>query len=342
MPPNPRPLPSMAAFGSTTARGLLEITSDASALHSSGRWAVVMTFEGELTCARFAEWTSEPPGKGEIGRWKGPDSQSWRSSLGEAEFMAGVATIRDLIAEGAVYQVNLCRILHAPMPDHSAGDPARLAQVLDSGNPAPYGGFVRLPGINVATASPELFLARSGTMLTTGPIKGTGATPLDLSEKDRAENVMIVDLMRNDLAQVCIPGTVQVESLLELEHHPGLVHLVSRVSGELHSQMGWSEILDSLAPAGSISGAPKIAALRTIAELESARRGPYCGAIGWVDADLETAELAVGIRTFWLQDGEINFGTGAGITWGSDADEEWEETELKSRNLLRLAGRDSA
>lgn len=333
----------MAAFGpprsprSVTARNLQEITSDPSVLDSSGRWAVVMTFEGELTCARFANWTFEPPSESEMGRWQGPESRSWQSSLNQASFMAGVERIRVLIAAGDVYQVNLCRVLRTQLPDLSAADPARLASLLVSGNPAPYGGFVRLPGTSVVTASPELFLARSGSQLTTGPIKGTGATPTDLSEKDRAENVMIVDLMRNDLGRVCRPGTVRVPGLLELEHHPGLVHLVSRVSGQLHDDASWPEILRALAPAGSVSGAPKLAALAAIADLESVPRGPYCGAVGWVDADRRIAELAVGIRTFWLRGGDIHFGTGAGITWASDPAKEWEETVLKARILLRLA-----
>ena len=196
---------------------------------------------------------------------------------------------------------------------------------------------MRLPNLGVVTASPELFLARSGSILTSGPIKGTGATSADISDKDRAENVMIVDLMRNDLARVCRPGTVRVPSFLELEHHPGLVHLVSHVSGQLHDKLSWSAILNALAPAGSVSGAPKLAALAAIAELEPISRGPYCGAVGWVDADRRVAELAVGIRTFWLKDGEIRFGTGAGITWGSNPTAEWEETVLKARILLRLA-----
>lgn len=257
--------------------------------------------------------------------------------MDEATFIEGVTRIREYIGAGDVYQVNLCRILSAPLPDLAAADPAKLAELLDSGNPAPYGGFVRLPSMSVVTASPELFLARADKNLTAGPIKGTGATSSDLSDKDRAENVMIVDLMRNDLARVCRPGTVTVPSLLELEHHPGLVHLVSHVSGQLHDKTSWSEILNALAPAGSISGAPKLAALDTIAELEPVPRGPYCGAIGWVDVDRRIAQLAVGIRTFWFNDGQIRFGTGAGITWGSSPRAEWEETVLKARNLLRLA-----
>ncbi len=122
-----------------------------------------------------------------------------------------------------------------------------------------------------------------------------------LLAKDYAENVMIVDLVRNDLARVCRPGTVRVDRLCALEEHPGLVHLVSDVTGDLRAGVGWPEILDATFPPGSVSGAPKHTALQAIADLEPAPRGPYCGAVGWVDADTDRAVLAVGIRTFWAE-----------------------------------------
>lgn len=148
---------------------------------------------------------------------------------------------------------------------------------------------------------------------------------------------MITDLVRNDLQQVCRPGTVSVEALLAVEQHPGLVHLVSTVAGQLRDDVRWAQVLDATFPPASVSGAPKSSALRIIDALEDEPRGPYCGAVGWVDADRGTAELAVGIRTFWWRDGVLRFGTGAGITWGSDPDGEWAETELKARRLVALA-----
>src|SRR5690606_13649989 len=150
---------------------------------------------------------------------------------------------------------------------------------------------------------------------------------------------MITDLVRNDLQRVCAPGTVEVTELLALEHHPGLVHLVSRVRGRLldPTPAGWAALLASAHPPGSVSGAPKSSALRVIERLETAPRGPYCGQIGWIDADRGTARLAVGIRTFWWEAGTLRFGTGAGITWGSDPQREWEETELKAARLVALA-----
>lgn len=254
--------------------------------------------------------------------------------------------MREHIAAGDVYQANVCRVMRADLPDAARSDIGGLHALLDRGNPAPFSGMLRLPdhGIHVATASPELFLrsvpSTSGGdegYLESGPIKGTGRTPQDLTEKDRAENVMIVDLVRNDLSRVSVPGTVSVPDLLALEEHPGLVHLVSRVRGRLTPAATWPEIMAATFPPGSVTGAPKIAALGIIDEVEPVSREVYCGAIGWVDADRGTAELAVSIRTFWHDGETLKFGTGAGITWGSDAQREWEETELKAARLIALA-----
>ena len=153
---------------------------------------------------------------------------------------------------------------------------------------------------------------------------------------------MIVDLVRNDLGRVCETGSVTVPDLCVVEKHPGLVHLVSTVEGTLRDGAGWPELLTATFPPGSVTGAPKSSALRIIDALETAPRGPYCGAVGWVDADRGVGELAVGIRTFWLdrQDPQapvLRFGTGAGITWGSDPDREWAETELKAARLVAIA-----
>jgi para-aminobenzoate synthetase component I len=258
------------------------------------------------------------------------------------QYVHGVGEIRRRIRLGEVYQVNLCRVLRAPRPPRA--DPWALAARLAAGNPAPYAGVIDVPGTSrsaprtcVVSASPEVFLRRSGTQLATSPIKGTGVTSEDLLPKDDAENIMIVDLMRNDLHRVCRPGTVEVTSLLHLEQHPGLVHLVSTVQGTLPAGVTWTHILDALTPPGSVSGAPKVSALRTITDLETTPRGPYCGVLGWIDADKAQACLAVGIRTFWWDENDICFGTGAGITWGSSPENEWEETRLKARRLIDLA-----
>ncbi|MGW7540180.1 chorismate-binding protein [Streptomyces sp. NPDC054770] len=331
--------PAMALLGGHIATGLADVTHDAAALDSEGFWAVVTDFEGHLTCARFRDVRRTDDRRLPTGPWRGPRADAWTSSLDRAAYTDGVTRIREHIAAGEVYQANLCRVLSAPIaPD---ADVVALSGLLARHNPAPYAGVVRLPrhGVEVATASPELFLRRTGRDLASGPIKGTGRTEADLLEKDRAENVMIVDLVRNDLGRVCVPGSVAVPDLCAVEKHPGLVHLVSTVRGRLRAGVGWPGLLTATFPPGSVTGAPKESALRIIKALETSPRGPYCGGIGWVDADRGRGELAVGIRTFWIDRGEglLRFGTGAGITWGSEPEREWEETELKAHRLLAIA-----
>ena len=331
----------LAVMGGWVATDLREVTDDPAALDRGGRWAVAITFEGRATCARFARWERRPPRGPEVGRWT-PPPQAWSTSLDEHAYRAAVESVRARIARGDVYQANLCRVLRAPLDP--ASDVVALLQRLAVGNPAPHAGALRLPehGVEVASASPELYLRRDGDLVESRPIKGTGIHQEDLLAKDEAENVMIVDLVRNDLGRVCRTGTVAVPDLLAVEQHPGLVHLVSTVAGRLRTGVGWSEILAATFPPGSVTGAPKISALGIIAELERGPRGPYCGAFGWVDADEVRAELAVAIRTFWVErsgaGAQLAFGTGAGITWASDPGAEWRETELKSARLLRVAG----
>ncbi|MEU0375145.1 chorismate-binding protein [Streptomyces sp. NPDC006283] len=334
-------LAPLARFGSLVATDLRDVTSDPAALDSTGFWAVAADFEGRLTCARFGDVRSEPVPEPVPGRWRGPAPEEWTSSLDRAGYVAGVRRIREHIAAGEVYQANLCRVLSAPLPDPATADVDELTALLARGNPAPYAGTIRLPahGVEIATASPELYLRREADTVESGPIKGTGRTAGDLLEKDHAENVMIVDLVRNDLGRVCATGSVTVPALCAIEPHPGLVHLVSTVRGTLARGAGWRELLAATFPPGSVTGAPKSSALNIIKALETAPRGPYCGGIGWVDADRGTAELAVGIRTFWIDrtDSTLRFGTGAGITWGSDPEREWAETELKASRLLAVA-----
>ncbi|MES9507419.1 chorismate-binding protein [Streptomyces sp. NPDC000609] len=333
----------MARFGGLVASDLRDVTSDPAALESTGFWAVSADFEGRLICARFGSVRTEEVPAPVPGAWHGPAAGDWNSSLDRAAYLAGVRRIRAYIAAGEVYQANLCRVMTAPLPDPDAADVDALTALLARGNPAPYAGTIRLPGhgVEIATASPELFLSRNDRTVESGPIKGTGRTEADLLEKDHAENVMIVDLVRNDLGRVCATGSVTVPDLCVVEKHPGLVHLVSTVRGELAEGAGWPELLGAAFPPGSVTGAPKSSALRIIEELETAPRGPYCGGIGWVDADRRTASLAVGIRTFWIdRTGTapvLRFGTGAGITWGSDPEREWDETELKASRLLAVA-----
>ena len=329
-------------MGGLRGSGLVTVSSDLSVLDSEGRWAVAVPYTGAPVLARFSEW--QPWDGGADGAWSGPPSSAWTSSLDERGYVAAVEAVREAIAEGTVYQANVCRILSAPLgPD---GDVIALHARLAAGNPSPYGGALRLPreGVHIACASPELFLhvaprVGDGAVRTirSGPIKGTGRTAADLTDKDQAENIMIVDLVRNDLSRVCRTGSVDVPELLQVQAHPGLVHLVSYVEGTLSTKVGWQQMLQATFPPGSVTGAPKSSALRLIDAVETQERGVYCGAFGWVDADTGEAELAVAIRTFWHDGHTLRFGTGAGITWESDAAAEWRETELKAERLIALA-----
>jgi para-aminobenzoate synthetase component I len=329
---DPTPL---AVVGGRLLTRLVDVTSDVAALEGEGLWAVVLPFDGEPVLARFGESRSARPWPGPP--WRGPDPSEWVSSLDREAFCARVDAIRDAIAAGDVYQVNLTRRLSAPLPP--GADIAALGAALGQGNPAPYAAVVRVPtaGCHVASASPERFLRRDGDRVASSPIKGTAADPSGFLPKDRAENVMIVDLVRNDLGRVCEWGSVEVPALCAVEQHPGLVHLVSTVTGRLRPGVTWGDIVAATFPPGSVTGAPKLAALAHIARLETAPRGVYCGAVGWVDADRRCGELNVAIRTFWAEDDRLHLGTGGGITWDSTPEGEWAETELKARHLLAVA-----
>jgi para-aminobenzoate synthetase component 1 len=358
-----------ARFGTRSAREVIEIAHDLSCLDQGGFWAVVVTFEGEVTCVRFAQMATDPVTTASVASvpvtsaqmttaqmttvpaksmepllaatWA-PLTGAWGTSLDESAYLLGVRQIRERIAAGDVYQVNLCRVMSHSLSEDA--DLAGLQALVTQGNPAPFAGRVHVPeaGLDVLSASPEAFLIRRGSRIESRPIKGTATTVSTMLAKDYAENVMIADLVRNDLSAVCRPGTVSVPALCAPEDHPGLAHLVTTVSGELRPGVGWAEIIGATYPPGSVSGAPKSSALRAIADLETMTRGPYCGAIGWVDADAGEAELAVGIRTFWADRDAagqrwLRFGTGGGITWGSDPAGEWAETELKAARLIGLA-----
>ena len=313
---------------------LVEVSADLSVLDGAGWWVVAISFEGEARCLRFADSAPLDGWWEAAGPWVAP--AGWSSSLDQAAYEAAVTEVRDRIAAGDVYQANICRVLSTAAPDPP--DLHALGAALARGNPAPYAAVVFAPSADtvIACASPELFLRRDGEHVSSGPIKGTGATRGDLTDKDRAENVMIVDLVRNDLGRVATTGSVDVPSLLRVEEHPGLVHLVSTVTARVPPSTPWHQLLGATFPPGSVTGAPKSSALRIIRTLEPVPRGVYCGAVGWVDADHGRGTLAVGIRTFEWRAGRLHLGTGAGITWGSDPRREWEETELKVRTLLAV------
>jgi para-aminobenzoate synthetase component 1 len=276
----------------------------------------------------------------ELGEWEA----TWR----ESEYGAAVERVREAIARGDVYQVNLVQHLSAAVDIAGSvpegGAPAAMAGAL-AARLARLDPLVRRPFAgdrwSVASASPELFLARRGRSVWTMPIKGTrpagGADELGESTKDAAEHVMIVDLERNDLSRVCEPGSVRWPELMRTRSLAGVEHMVSRVEGVLREDVGLAELLEATFPGGSVTGAPKIAAVDLIAELEPVGRGASMGALGRVYGNGDV-DLALTIRTFAVADGRLHLWVGGGVVWDSEAESEIEESWTKARPLLEAIG----
>ena len=270
---------------------------------------------------------------------------AWESTLPRSRYEQAVRRAIDYIRAGDVFQVNLSQRLGTGW----SGDPFALYGRLRVTSPAPFMALVRLGGADVISASPERFLSRRGDRIETRPIKGTRpravepaddrrqALALRSSAKDRAENVMIVDLARNDLGRVAAYGTVEVAELCALESHPGVHHLVSSVEARLRPGVSVEEIVRATFPPGSVTGAPKIRALEIIEELEPVRRGPYCGAIGCF-APGGDIDLSVAIRTFVGAGGRLHLHVGGAVVADSDPALEWRETMHKAARLLEAAG----
>lgn len=263
------------------------------------------------------------------------------STLGRRGYVDGVEQIREHIRAGDLFQANLTHLLTARYP--SGG--RELYRRLRARSPSAFSAYLDTGWGEVASVSPEGFLSLRNGHVETRPIKGTAprsgdperdrelAAGLLASEKDRAENVMIVDLLRNDLSRVCRPGSVRVPSLVALERHPTVHHLVSTVRGELEEGAGAVELLRATLPAGSISGAPKIRALELLRGLEPVRRGVYTGALGVVERN-GNVELSVAIRTAVVREGWAWYGVGGGITLASRPAEEWRESMDKAVPFL--------
>lgn len=267
------------------------------------------------------------------------------AAVSRAEYLQAIRKVKDYIAAGDCYQVNLSQRFSAPW----SGAPWELYQRLREASPAPYAAYLDCGDHQILSSSPELFLKIRDGIVETRPIKGTrprGATPTEdaalaqellHSEKDRAELVMIVDLERNDLGRVCEFGSVRVPELMRLETYANVHHLVSTVRGKLRPEVGPLDCLRAAFPGGSITGAPKIRAMEIIDELEPCRRGVYTGAIGWVDGR-GNAEWSIAIRTMTLKDGRAHFHVGSGIVADSDPEAEYEETLTKASGMLKALG----
>ena len=252
----------------------------------------------------------------------------------------------EYIYAGDVFQVNLAQRLLYPARE----DAVSLYLRLRERNPAPFAAYFDLGDFQIVSASPERFLKVENRRVETRPIKGTRprtgqlqadqrvAEELTASEKDRAENVMIVDLLRNDLSRVCRPESVVVSELCRLERYAFVQHLVSVVEGELADEFGPLDVLRAAFPGGSVTGAPKVRAMEIIAELEPTARGAYCGALGYIgfDGAMDTSIL---IRTITAGRGWWQFPVGGGIVAQSDPQREYEESWHKAEGLLRAIAR---
>lgn len=257
------------------------------------------------------------------------------------DFVGAIAEIVTRICGGDCFQVNIAQRLTTPATCDSAG----LYQTLRKHNPAPFAGFLDAGNHHVLSSSPEGFLKVRARSVETRPIKGTvprtgdpvrdsqHAATLLASEKDLAENVMIVDLMRNDLSRVCRDDSVIADRLCQLEAYQHVQHLVSVVSGELRTDKTIVDLLMNSFPGGSVTGAPKIEAMRIIAELEPHRRGPYCGSMGYISSQSD-AEFNILIRTITAAHGTWQFHVGGGITARSQPDDELAETWTKAKGIL--------
>ena len=253
----------------------------------------------------------------------------WETTWSADEYAAAVETVRAAIYEGDVYQVSLVQHLRADFE----GDPVAVAAALAPLRPLEPAPLVG-DGWAIVSASPELLLQKRGNVVRTSPIKGTrpAGVPVE-SAKDAAEHVMIVDLERNDLSRVCLPGSVRWPELLAERQLAGVSHLVATVEGELRPDVTLTELLDAVLPGGSVTGCPKSSALELIAALEPVGRGASMGALGRVYANGDL-DLALTIRTFAIAGGAIHLWVGGGIVWDSEPAAEIEESWVKARPLL--------
>ena len=284
---------------------------------------------------------NRPPSYPVVDGWWDPRLEL-ESSFTRDGYVKAVERVRNYIFAGDIFQANLSQRFETPLRE-----PAwTLYRRLRERNPAPFAAFFDTPAAMILSASPERFLrVDAGGRVETRPIKGTRprgigpehdaalAQALAESAKDRAENLMIVDLMRNDLSRVCAPGSVRVDELFALEHYATVHHLVSTVVGELATGADALDLVRAAFPGGSITGAPKLRAMEIIAELEPSRRGVYCGSIGYwsVTGELDTS---IAIRTAVVRDGRVYFNAGGGVVADSNPADEYQETLDKARGLI--------
>lgn len=281
-----------------------------------------------------------------------PDVINWQSNFDRAVFETKVQKVIDYIFAGDIFQANLSQSIHAEYPRDAIPERFGLYRRLREISSAPFGAFLNFGDCAVLSNSPERFLKVRDRQVETKPIKGTrprGDTPLSdaelaqelmLSPKDRAENIMIVDLLRNDLSKVCKPHSVNTPAICALESYANVHHLVSTVTGTLRDGKTAVDLLKASFPGGSITGAPKIRAMEIITELEQTTRGAYCGAIGYIGFD-GSMDTNIAIRSLCVNGGKMAFNVGGGIVADSDPALEYEETLVKATKMFELFGLDA-
>ncbi|WP_319529088.1 aminodeoxychorismate synthase component I [uncultured Cohaesibacter sp.] len=297
-------------------------------------------FAKKLEAARQCEGLPTPPAL-----------KGWRTNLPGPAFRQAVEQTREHIRDGDIFQANITQRFSTPRPKDPAATPLAYYQQLRERNAAPFGAYLDCGDHFVASTSPERFLTLDVKgQVETRPIKGTAPRILDnpnkdresaealaASEKDRAENTMITDLMRNDLSRVCKPGSVKVPHLCSLESYARVHHLVSSVTGQMKPGLGAVALLGATFPGGSITGAPKIRAMEIISDLEKLPRRVYCGSIGYIGFD-GAMDMNIAIRTVLFEKDWVHFNTGGGMTILSDADAEYEESLHKASAIFAALG----
>jgi len=331
LPPAPGPLPVALALRCPAAIALDRDSGRCVLICEPGAEALVEGIEAELAAARAL-----PP----LPAWQAPAQIKEDAAQ---LFLDGVERVHEYLRAGDTFQVNLSRKWRAEFA--RAPEPAELYARLRAKNPAPFAGLLAHDGWALASSSPERLVSVRGKLVETRPIAGTrprfegddDAARVDElvgHPKERAEHVMLIDLERNDLGRVCVPGSVRVDELMVVESYAHVHHIVSNVRGELRAGVGPGQVLAAVFPGGTITGCPKVRCMQIIAELEGEGRGPYTGALGYLDRNGDM-DLNILIRSAWLAGTEAQLRAGAGLVVDSIAANELDETRAKARGLLR-------
>ena len=310
---------------------------------SATPWVQAWVFNSveKLTSAQVQEWLTQQNSSAT----KSPKVQNCQSSTNSQAFEKSIQQIKSLIESGDTYQVNHTYRIHGQLE----GSPLLAYEALRKKQPGPYGAYIESAHGWILSCSPEWFLQKKGSVLTTKPMKGTAkvgevsSDELKNDSKNRAENLMIVDLLRNDLGKISIPGSVKVPELFEVNQHGDVLQMTSTISSTCKSDLSIKELLSAIFPCGSVTGAPKKRTMEIIQDLEDSPRGLYCGAIAWFDPSkseqaLGDLGMSVVIRTLEVnQDQSFTMGVGGGITIDSDAADEWHECQTKAAFLYSLS-----